>query len=146
MYTFNLVKPHMDPARTLAPFFDDAFFRGMMGCAPAARSPMGFRVDIREKDDRFELAADLPGVEEEKLNVSVDHDQLIISAERERVFREEGEEKAHHVKHMERRFDLEGIDQENIEAVLKNGVLYLNLPKLKPQEAPAARKIEIRHA
>jgi len=45
--------------------------------------------------------------------------------------------------HVERSFNLDGIDAENIEANYKNGVLYVSLPKDKPAEK-TVRKIAIK--
>ena len=48
----------------LSPFFDD-FFRPFFG-----QSAMGgMKVDVEDKDDHYELTADLPGVSKENLKV-----------------------------------------------------------------------------
>ena len=43
----------------------------------------------------------------------------------------------------QRRFDISGIDADQIEAEYKNGILYMILPKKQPK-VPANRRLEIR--
>ena len=43
----------------------------------------------------------------------------------------------------QRRFNLEGIDQEHITADYENGTLTLTLPKVAPEKTPEPRKIAI---
>mgnify|MGYP000724687600 CR=1 FL=1 len=43
----------------------------------------------------------------------------------------------------QRRFDISGIDADQIEAEYKNGILYMVLPKKQPK-VPANRRLEIR--
>ena len=45
--------------------------------------------------------------------------------------------------HVSRTFSLEGIDESHIIASHKNGILYVTLPKLNPQEKTNARRIRI---
>ena len=44
---------------------------------------------------------------------------------------------------MERSFNLEGIDADNIKADYRNGVLLVTLPKEQPTPKKEAKKIEI---
>ena len=78
------------------------------------------------------------------LNLSVENDTLTISADMQS---ERSDEKAYYserrVGHVSRSFNLEGIDQENITADYKNGILYVTLPKQEPVKAPGARRIAI---
>ena len=106
----------------------------------------GFRVDVREDDATYHLEAELPGVPKDKLNVTVDDGTLTISADLNEAKKEErgsylySERRSGHV---ERCFNLEGIDAENISAEYANGVLKINLPKEQPAPKKEAKKIEI---
>jgi len=90
-------------------------------------------VDIEETDNGFELRADLPGVEEKDVEVTVHEGVLVLSGKREEV----KEEKSEHGIYRERsfgsffrRFRLgPHVDPEKIEASFKNGVLTVLLPK-----------------
>ena len=62
-----------DPFRELENF-EKSFFGDFGG---------GFRTDIKDKGDHFELEADLPGVKKEDIAVDIDGECLTISAQRE---------------------------------------------------------------
>lgn len=127
------------------PFANDNFFRSFFDMSDLM-GPAGFRVDVRENDKEYELEAELPGVPKDKLNVSVDDGTLTISAD---LNEEKKEENANYLYserrsgHVERSFDLEGIDAENIKADYRNGVLMVTLPKEQPAPKKEAKKIEI---
>ena len=149
MYTVK-----MNPANRMAPrpfrlpmpaMFDDPFFRGMMGAEPA-RCPHGMRVDVQENADAYILEAELPGVALEDITLTTENDVLTIAADVNRRTREERDGMVMHERrsgHVERRFSLEGIDQEGITASCLNGVLTVTLPKEKPEGEKALRRIAI---
>jgi len=87
---------------------------------------------VRETDDAYILEAELPGVSPEEITLTTENDTLTIAAElRRRNAR------------VERRFQLEGIRQEDIAADCENGLLTVTLPKEKPEGAKALRRIAI---
>ena len=96
-------------------------------------------VDITEKDDRFLLTADLPGMKEEEIQISVHDGTLLLSGKRE----ESKEEKKEGSTHRERRygsfcrkFHLGSlVDEGTISAEYKSGVLSIVLPK-KEEKKP----------
>jgi HSP20 family protein len=144
MYT--LVPYRRNLSRELSrPFFGDNWLRSFFDMSDVVTNA-GFRVDIREDDAAYHLEADLPGVPKDKLNVSVDEGILTISADLNEERKEENacylysERRSGHV---ERSFNLEGIDADGITADYKNGVLTLNLPKTQPAPKKEARKIDI---
>ena len=128
-----------------SPFVNDNFFRSFFDMSDML-GPAGFRVDVREDDKAYRLEAELPGVPKDKLNVCVDDDTLTISAD---LNEEKKEEKANYLYserrsgHVERSFNLEGIDADNIKADYRNGVLLVTLPKEQPTPKKEAQKIEI---
>ena len=127
------------------PFSGDNFLRSFFDMSDMVGSA-GFRVDIREDDKAYHLEAEIPGVAKDKLNVNVEDDTLTISAD---LNEEKKEERGSYLYserrtgHVERCFNLEGIDAENITADYKNGVLMVNLPKQQPTPKKEARKIDI---
>ena len=127
------------------PFFNDNFFRSFFDVGDLFNST-GFRVDVREDDNGYQLQAELPGVARDKINLTVDEGVLTISADlnEEKTDRQTGyvysERRAGHV---ERHFNLEGIDVDHITADHVNGVLMVNLPKEQPAPKKEAKKIEI---
>ena len=132
------------------PFDLDRFFDNFL--APASNNnEMGSffapRVDIRDKDDHYEITAELPGVNKEDIHVHVKDGVLTLEAESSQ---NQQEEKEGRVIRQERRygrylrsFDLGGdVHDDDINAAFKDGVLTLTAPKVK-QEEPQPRRIEI---
>lgn len=101
-------------------------------------------IDIFETDNEINLAADMPGVTSEKLNIDLRDNTLTIAGEIEPL--EAGDEEdlriEYEVGQYFRQFTIpELIDQDKIDAQLAEGVLKLVLPKA---EKAKPRKIEIR--
>jgi HSP20 family protein len=127
-------------------------FRSRFGTAPAWRhEPMSEflapSVDVSEDEKAYHITADLPGLSEQDVNVSLSGDMLTISADKT----EEKEEKERNYHFTERRsgsfrrsFSLPaGVDREAIAATLKNGVLSLMLPKTQEAQQQQ-KKIEVK--
>ena len=103
-------------------------------------------VDIYETDQKITVLADMPGVKPDDIMVDLKENTLTISGDAEPpefkeevdVFREYRTGKYY------RQFMLsEMIDQEKIEAEMRNGVLNLVLPKV---EKATPRKITVKSA
>lgn len=146
MYTMMPYRSHNNMAPRRAPsLFDDHFFRSFFDMNDWMGS-MGFRVDIHDNEKDYTIEAELPGVKEDQINLTVENDTLTISADMQS---EHKDEKAYYserrVGHVSRSFSLENIDQDKISADYKNGILYVTLPKTQPVEAPGARRIAIGH-
>lgn len=99
--------------------------------------------DIYEREDAYVVVADMPGVDQQGLDLSVEERVLTVDglaevpgpASATLLHREFGAVRYH------RAFRLsDDIDVEKISAAVKNGVLRLTLPKL-PQRQP--RKIPV---
>lgn len=104
---------------------------------------LGLRVDIAETDDEIQIKADLPGVEEENVDVTLDDHVLCLRAEKKSES-ETGEknwkvvERSHGV--FERRIHVpEGINAEQVAAIFDNGVLTVSMPKPATTKSSAAR-------
>jgi HSP20 family protein len=125
--------------------FDDQFFRSFFNMSDAMGSS-GFRVDIREKDNAYIMSAELPGVPMDKINLSVNDDMLTISADID-TQKEDDQGSYYYCErrsgHVERSFNLENIDQDQIKASYENGILNLTLPKRQPMPEKSARRIPI---
>lgn len=100
-------------------------------------------VDIYETEKEITLLADMPGVKTENLTIDLRDDVLTLSGETESNggSAEESLLIEYGVGKYYRQFTLsEVIDQENITAELKDGVLRLGLPKVKKA---TPRKIKV---
>lgn len=132
------------PARTFDNFLSDPFFRNFFGNAEGLPGS-SFRVNILEADDSFTIEAEMPGLNEEQINLEVDNGMLTISADFQTETKEENKGRMYTERrsgHSERSFNLDGINAEDITANYRNGVLYVKLPKEKPIEK-SARKIPV---
>lgn len=95
--------------------------------------------EVKETKDNFQFKADLPGVKEDDVEISVTGDRLSISGKREEERRDEGDRYFAYERSygsFNRSFTLpDGVDVDNLQAELKDGVLRLVLPK-KPEVQP----------
>ncbi|GMU58553.1 MAG: heat-shock protein [Myxococcaceae bacterium] len=125
-----------DPFREMRPFFNNY---------PAPEVAFNPAFEVKETKEAFLFKADLPGVKEPDLEVSVTGDRLIISGKRE----EEKQEQSETLYTWERSYGAftrsfmlpQGVDLEHARAELKEGVLSLVLPKL-PEVQP--KKIAVK--
>lgn len=104
-------------------------------------------VDIFEKGDDLVICAELPGLERDDVDISIENNTLVLRGERKR--KTEFEEKdAYRLERtfgsFTRSFTLpKTVDSERISASYKDGVLELTLPKVAQAKL---RKIEIQAA
>lgn len=139
MYT--LVPYRRSILNNVPSLFNDHFMREFF-----ADNGLSLNVDVQEKDSAYLLEADLPGVSKDDIKLTVDDGVLTIAADMnmEKKDKKDGylysERRSGHV---ERTFNLEGIDVGNIKADYKDGVLMVALPKMQEPEKPAAQTIAI---
>jgi HSP20 family molecular chaperone IbpA len=112
--------------------------------AERTRSGAAFipRADIYETEDAVYLVCDLPGVSEDSVDITLEENVLTINGYVDFTPPEDYQlaYAEYRVGDYQRRFALSNeIDQNQIEANLKDGVLRLTLPKAKPE----SRKISI---
>ena len=90
-------------------------------------------VDIKEEADHYLISADVPGVDPNQINISMENNNLIIKGSREETKQEERNSyyRIERIKgNFYRRFTLpDNGDSENIKARSKNGVLEITIPK-----------------
>ena len=135
--------------------FDEAFddlLRGFFvrpvsfeGTAHAPQQVAQFRVDVSETENAYVIHAEIPGVKKDDINISIDGDQVAISAEvknekdvkdGERVLRSE-----RYYGKVYRAFQLgQPVDDNACAAKYADGVLELTLPK---RAATSAKRITI---
>lgn len=146
MYTLIPFRGRRDVGRSLTNnLFNDSFFRSFFDMSDWMGSA-GFRVDVKDKADHYLLEAELPGVSEDQIDLTVDNDVLTITANARSERKEEKDNYLYcerRAGRMERSFSLEGIQQDNISADYKNGMLTVTLPKNAPEQPKTQRKIAI---
>ncbi|HET9753965.1 MAG TPA: Hsp20/alpha crystallin family protein [Myxococcales bacterium] len=125
-----------EPFREMAPFFE-AEPGVEMGFAPS--------FDVKETKEAWVFKADLPGIAEKDIEVSLSGSRLTVSGKREEEKKDEGDvyytwERSYGT--FTRSFTLpEGVDLEHVEAAMKEGVLTIVAAK-KPEVKP--HKISIK--
>jgi len=132
--------------------FDDSvdellrgFFVRPMAFDGAAEATQAMRVDVSEDERAYTLHAEIPGVRKEDIHVTIDGEQVSISAEvrkereikdGERVLRAE-----RHYGKVSRAFTLgQAVEDDKAVARYADGVLELTLPK---KAAASAKRLSI---
>lgn len=125
---FSLLRHDMDS------LFDE-FFRGFdmepfFGRRSTRFSPS---VDITENDREIRVSAELPGMDEKDIDITLNHDSLTIKGEK----REEKEDKSKDYYRMERSYGTFSrtiplpveIETDKVNAHYKKGILTITIPK-----------------
>ena len=94
--------------------------------------------DMVDKEDRYELKVEVPGIEKEKIKVKATKDLVEISGEQSKE--EESEDKRKRYVYNERSYNSfyrsipipEEIVPSKVKAKMSNGVLHIELPKKNP--------------
>jgi HSP20 family protein len=135
-------------------FLDWPFRRRLFGAAPLwQREITGFAtapaVDVSETDKSYEITAELPGMDEKNVTVTLSNGDLIIKGEKQED--KEEKKKDYYLKErrfgsFERRFAVpDGVDTNKVEANFKKGVLVVTLPKTEEAQK-AEKKIPVKAA
>jgi HSP20 family protein len=125
-------------------FFNEAWPQRAVSQGDSSFAP---RVDIAEAEDHYEITAELPGVDKKDIQIHVKDGVLTLEAQ---TAKDEQEEKKGRVIRQERRygkfvrsFNLgQEVQEADIKALFKDGVLTLQAPKMVEKEQEP-RRIEI---
>ncbi len=133
-----------DPFRVMRDVLRWDSFRDVEPALESEYRTFSPRFDVKETKDGYVFRADLPGIEEKNLDISLTGNLLTVSGHREQEKRDETETYYANERTyggFSRAFTLpEGTDAEHVKADLKDGVLVLTLAK-KPEVQP--KKISI---
>jgi len=116
-------------------FFDDDFFKG----------EEKVKTDVYEKEGKLYVEMEAPGYIKENIDISLDKGMLIVTFEKE-----SNEEENKKYLHKERRsyskitrsFNLGEVEETDVDASFKNGILIISAPKKK--EIETKRTISIK--
>ena len=121
------------------------FFGGPIHTGPMAREWIP-PADITETEDRVVVQAELPGIEEKDIDLSVNGNLLTIRGEKNRLIKEKDGDHYlgdRYYGSFYRTFQLPAdIVQEKAEATFKKGVLRISVPKAAESKT---KKIEIKN-
>jgi len=97
------------------------------------------RFEVKETKDAYVFKADLPGIEEKDLDITLTGNRITVSGKREAEERQESDTYYAYERSygsFSRSFTLpEGADFDHCDAALKNGVLTVSVPK-RPEHQP----------
>jgi len=104
-------------------------------------------MDVKETDKEIVIEAELPGMEEKDVSLTLQEGVLTVQGEK-KIEYDEDKENDHM---MGRRYGSfqrslrlpDTVDEDKVEARFENGVLRITLPK-RPEAGGAQRKIEIK--
>lgn len=115
--------------------FDDMFRGFFMRPVRFEDQPeMQIKMDVKEDDKNYTVHADIPGVKKEDIHVTIDGDQISISAEVKKLKEEKKDDKIlrseRYFGKVSRTFTLaQDVDEAGSQAKYSDGVLELVLPK-----------------
>lgn len=133
-------------------------FEEFLNSSPMAMSPFSEEtslagdfvphMDIKESEKEITVAAELPGIEAEDIDISITGNTLTIKGEK----KHEKEEKGERYYRSERSYGSfqrsiplpDSIQEDKIEATYQKGVLNVSLPK-QPGSGKGTKRIEIKN-
>ena len=132
----------VDPFSDIDDLFKGFFMRPVLF---EGKPQMQIKMDLKEDDNAYTVHADIPGVKKEDIHVSIEGNQVSISAETRTEKEEKKGEKVlrseRYVGKVARNFTLaHDVDEAKSQAKYSDGVLELTLPK---KAASSARKLAI---
>ena len=120
----------------------DGFFKGF-GMRPSGEEIETFeafspRVDMTEDEKSVQITAELPGMDDNDIEINLTRDVLTIKGEK----KEKKEKKDKEAYYMERSFGSftrvlpvpAGLDTDKVEATFKKGILNITMPKLEVEK------------
>lgn len=132
--------------RVFRDFFDEASLPET-GFASAFTGGIAPKMDIAETEKAFEVTAELPGIDEKDVDISVSDGVLTIKGEK-KAEKEEKDKNYHRIERSYGSFQRSlalppTVNEDAIEASFKNGVLKIVLPKTA-KAVEKAKKIQVK--
>lgn len=107
-----------------------------------------YPMDVVEHDTHFEVIADCPGLTEDNINIETNNGYISISGEKATVSEKKiANGKVHHKERTFNKFNRsfklpDNVSQDDITALLENGVLKVKINKIEPQQ-PKSNKVKV---
>lgn len=157
-FTFNPANKEEHKIPSIFDIFDEPFFQNTF--SPVSSAVKSFSVDVKDKGDSYELTAELPGIKKENIALSYDNSYLTIKTtvdkKEEQPVKEANAKDAKDDKkasekylrreryygEMQRSFYIDDIDEANIKAAYKDGILTVTLPKAVKKETATTINVD----
>ena len=129
------------------PWFDEKEFKDMQKKLYGHRAKNVMSTDVKEVENGYELEMDLPGFKKDEIKASLENGYLTITAEKglEKDQKEEDGKKyicrERYSGSCQRTFYVgDEIEQDDIKASFKHGILRLDIPKKQPKPQVEEKK------
>ena len=133
--------PFLQMRREMNRLFDDVFggfgLPSLLG-PPLGQMAMAPKIDVSETDNEIQVTAEMPGIDQNNVEVLLEDDRLIIRGEKKEEHEDEDKDRNYHVRErvqgaFSRTLPLPfAPDPNQVKAEFKNGVMTITIPK--PQE------------
>jgi len=122
--------PLFDLHRQINRLFDDLFDSGPLARFGGGTGTGWPQLEIEQHEDRIQVVAELPGVEEKDVELTIEEGVLTLSGEKRSERRDENGYSERSYGRFERRIALpSNVDEERCSAEFRNGVLTVTLPR-----------------
>ena len=152
----NLVKRNNFVA-TGDSLFDDILTRDIFDWTDKNFSTIGSNlpsVNLKETDNKLEVELAAPGLKKEDFKIEIDNNMLMISSEKEEEEEEEEEETRKKGNYVRKEFNYQSfyrsfylpeyVDENKIEATYKDGILHVEIAKIKGSMKKTHKTIAIK--
>lgn len=127
--------------------FDEFFSSDLMNSA-SSTAPS---VNVKETEHSYIVEMAAPGVKKEYCRVHIDEDHNLCVAIENKFEHKEEDKHSHYLRrefsytNYEQRYSLpDDVDEEHINAKVEDGILTIDLPKMKKVEGKTTKQIEIK--
>ncbi len=127
--------------------FDDFFNNDIV----ANNNQTAPAVNVKESEAAYTMEVAAPGIKKEYCRIHINDDGTLALAIENKMEHKEEDKKQHYLRrefsytNYQQNYTLpDDVDKEHISAKVENGVLTVELPKLKKQETKVARQIDIK--
>lgn len=136
-----------DDFNSLFDVFNEPFFHNALSPFSTAKS---FKVDVKDLGSAYELTAELPGIKKENISLSYENSYLTIKVanKEEKTVNDKEKQSEKYLRReryygeMQRSFYIDDIDEANVKAAYKDGILTVTLPKAVKKETATAINID----
>jgi HSP20 family protein len=129
-------------------FFNDFFNDSWITPQFHSTSPA---INVSEDDKGYKVEIAAPGMTKEDFNISISDGDIVIAMEKKNENKDENKDKKYirrefsYSKYEQRLALPDNVEKQNITAQMTDGVLYIDIPKMTPEEkAKECQCIEIK--